>query len=79
MTLCNVIFSFKEVFIVKKFIAFVVLLCATMISQTALAKHWEFVCTDHNDNKIYIDVDSILNIKDLLDINYRGYYVQAIF
>ena len=62
----------------KKFIALFALLCALAISSTASAD-WELVCTDAFSNKFYIETNSILDVKDLLGINQRGYYVQAIF
>ena len=63
----------------KKFIAFFVLLFSLIISSTVSAENWEFICSGYDSNKIYIDVDSILDVKNLLGINRNGHYVQAIF
>ena len=55
----------------KKFIALVVLLCAVLVSSTALAADWVWIYSDEFVT-IYVDNNSIRR-----DYNYSGYVFRA--
>ena len=55
----------------KNFFALVALLCTMMISSTAMAANWVWICSDENFT-IYVDNNSIRR-----DYNYSGYVFRA--